>query len=109
MEGGRSTDLRMERRRFSAAMMRSVEVGIQRSAEGQTRAQREPAGAGTDADAASAAVAAADACLTSSAAIPILVLAVAAAAARRMQRGASERARSPRAGSAGRIGWSSHE
>lgn len=72
-------------------MMRSVEVGIQRSAEGQTRVHREPAGAGTDADAASAAVAAADACLTSSAAIPVLILVVVATARRMQQRGASER------------------
>jgi hypothetical protein len=75
----------MERSRFSAAMMRSVEVGIQRSADGHTRAHLDPAGGGTDADAASAAVAAADACLTSSAAAILVVVAAALEAARRMR------------------------
>jgi hypothetical protein len=84
-EGGEGRYLSTERSRFSAAMMRSVEVGIQRSADGQTRAHRDPAGAGTDADAASAAVAAADACLTSSAAAILVVVAAAVEAARRMR------------------------
>jgi len=75
----------MERSRFSAAMMRSVEVGIHRSAGGHTRAHLDPACAG----AASAAAAEAEARLISSAAI--LVLVVVATAARRIRRGHTSR------------------
>ena len=75
----------MERSRFSAAMMRSVEVGIHRSAGGHTRAHLDPACAG----ASSAAAAEAEARLISSAAI--LVLVVVATAARRIRRGHTSR------------------
>lgn len=76
----------MERSRFSAAMMRSVEVGIQRSEGGHTRAHLDPAcaGAASAVAAAAAAEAEAEARLISSAAI----LVVAATAARLMRRGA---------------------
>ena len=70
----------MERSRFSAAMMRSVEVGIHRSAGGHTRAHLDPACAGA---------AEAEARLISSAAI--LVLVVVATAARRIRRGHTSR------------------
>ena len=73
----------MERSRFSAAMMRSVEVGIHRSAGGHTRAHLDPACAG----AASAAAAEAEARLISSAAILVVV----ATAARRIRRGHTSR------------------
>ena len=75
----------MERSRFSAAMMRSVEVGIHRSAGGHTRAHLDPACAG----AASAAAAEAEARLISS--VAILVLVVVATAARRIRRGHTSR------------------
>lgn len=62
----------IERSRFSAAMMRSVEVGIHRSALGHTRAHLDPACAG----AAGTSAVEADARLISSAAI-LVVLATA--------------------------------
>lgn len=84
--------LSTERRRFSAAMMRSVEVGIQRSAAGHTRAHLDPAGGAADAEASvTVAAAAADACLISSVAA-ILVT----AAARRMRHGGSRHQAFPR-------------
>lgn len=73
----------IERSRFSAAMMRSVEVGIHRSALGHTRAHLDPACAGAGAASVVAATAAeAEARLISSAAI----LVVLATAARRIRR-----------------------
>ena len=75
----------MERSRFSAAMMRSVEVGIYRSAGGHTRAHLDPTCAG--AASAAAAEAEAEARLISSAAILVVV----ATAARRIRRGHTSR------------------
>ena len=69
----------IERSRFSAAMMRSVEVGIHRSALGHTRAHLDPACA---ASVVAATAAEAEARLISSAAI----LVVLATAARRIRR-----------------------
>jgi hypothetical protein len=77
--------LTTESRRFSAAMMRSVEVGIHRSAGGHSRAHLDPAGASAAAASAVAAAAVvAEARLISSAAI--LGVVVVAAATRRMRR-----------------------
>jgi hypothetical protein len=73
--------LTTESRRFSAAMMRSVEVGIHRSAGGHSRAHLDPAGA-------SAAAVVAEARLISSAAILVV------AAATRCMRRAHGNARS---------------
>lgn len=81
----------MERSRFSAAMMRSVEVGIHRSALGHTRAHLDPAcagAAGTSAVAVATAAVEAEARLSSSAAILVVV----AKAARRIRRGQTSRA-----------------
>lgn len=74
--------LTMERSRFSAAMMRSVEVGIQRSADGHALPHLDPA-AGAAVAVASAAAAAVD--IPSAAILVVVVTVTAAAAARRMR------------------------
>ena len=74
--------LTMERSRFSAAMMRSVEVGIQRSAAGHALPHLDPA-AGAAVAVASAAAAAVD--IPSAAILVVVVTVTAAAAARRMR------------------------
>jgi hypothetical protein len=65
--------LSVERRRFSAATMRSVEVGIQRSAD----LHLDPAGRGADDAAASAVTVEVDASLVATAAAILLVTAAA--------------------------------
>ena len=70
----------VERRRFSAVAMRSVEVGIQRSAD-----HLDPAEGRRGATSAAVSIAVVDACLVSTAAAAILL--VAAATARRIREG----------------------
>lgn len=93
LNSGARLYLTIVRSRFSAAMMRSVEVGIHRSARGHTRAHLDPAcaGAGAAGISAVAVEAEAEARLISSAAILVVVVVV-ATAARRIRRGQTSRA-----------------
>jgi hypothetical protein len=91
LNSGARLYLTIVRSRFSAAMMRSVEVGIHRSARGHTRAHLDPACAGAGDAGISAVAVEAEARLISSAAILVVVVVV-ATAARRIRRGQTSRA-----------------